>query len=415
MGLFRWPAAGACRVVAAIEVPPVGPAAAAAKLVLATRLDCASTQIGRTQFLNAILMRLTSLVVLAMAVPCDAKAGGEVFGDARLWSVHLRVSREGWNFMHPTLAGRGGGLEGFIQALRRGSASQPASGADGKRLPPNVYGYDFAYVRATARMDGVTYHDVGLRFSGNASYRSASDIPKRSFKIDFDRFVAGQTFQKVKTLNLHNNSYDPECLREWLAYWTFRQLGVPAPRTAFAVVYLTVDGLYDELYLGLYNLVEQVERKAFSQAPFCIRGWDVAQAGASAGFAVPGIPWRAVVGLRAAVQSQNRRDAGTTTAVYRLHAAAERRRRRDIRLGHRLLRRSRRVHAIPGCQRHALQPGQLPARAPQLLHLPRPGRRADVLDSVGCASLDAFRRGTTARCFPSNAHGRATTASASAS
>jgi hypothetical protein len=48
--------------------------------------------------------------------------------------------------------------------------------------------------------------------------------------------------------------------REALAYAIFRAAGVPAPRTAFAEVTITVPGRYDKEYMGLYIVVEQVNK-----------------------------------------------------------------------------------------------------------------------------------------------------------
>src|SRR5262249_36408053 len=49
--------------------------------------------------------------------------------------------------------------------------------------------------------------------------------------------------------------------REVLAYSVFRAAGVPAPRTAFAEVTLTVPGKYDREYVGLYAVVESVDKR----------------------------------------------------------------------------------------------------------------------------------------------------------
>jgi spore coat protein CotH len=54
---------------------------------------------------------------------------------------------------------------------------------------------------------------------------------------------------------------DPAKGREVLAYSVFRAAGVPAPRTAFAEVTLTVPGKYDKEYLGLYSVVENVDKR----------------------------------------------------------------------------------------------------------------------------------------------------------
>ena len=54
---------------------------------------------------------------------------------------------------------------------------------------------------------------------------------------------------------------DPAKGREVLAFSVFRAAGVPAPRTAFAEVTLTVPGKHDKEFLGLYAVVENVDRR----------------------------------------------------------------------------------------------------------------------------------------------------------
>src|SRR6185437_14609548 len=61
------------------------------------------------------------------------------------------------------------------------------------------------------------------------------------------------------------SAFDPSELRETLAFALFRELHVPAPRTSFAAVYLTVPGLYQNEYLGLYTLVEEVDKHFLKQ------------------------------------------------------------------------------------------------------------------------------------------------------
>jgi hypothetical protein len=80
-------------------------------------------------------------------------------------------------------------------------------------------------------------------------------------KIDFDRFVEGGRFAGLETLNLSNTTYDLSQLRESLAFWLYRKLDVPASRTGFALVYLTVAGKFDREYLGLYTLIEEVDHQ----------------------------------------------------------------------------------------------------------------------------------------------------------
>ncbi len=48
-------------------------------------------------------------------------------------------------------------------------------------------------------------------------------------------------------------------MNEVLSYRLFRDAGVPAPRTAYARVYVSVPHLHDRRYFGLYSLVENVD------------------------------------------------------------------------------------------------------------------------------------------------------------
>jgi len=116
----------------------------------------------------------------------------------------------------------------------------------------------FPYVKCTIRFGDEVYEDVGLRFKGNSS--SMVKGLKKSFKFKFDKFEKKQRFHGFKKLNFQNGFRDPSLLREKLAYDLFSEAGVPASRATFAKLYLTIDGHYDDEYIGLYTLVEQVDK-----------------------------------------------------------------------------------------------------------------------------------------------------------
>lgn len=90
---------------------------------------------------------------------------------------------------------------------------------------------------------------------------------KRSLKVDIDRLDDAARFHGLKSLTISNRVLDPSQCREALAYSVYRAAGVPAPRTAFAEVTLTVAGKYDQEYVGLYTLIESVD-KNFLQLNF---------------------------------------------------------------------------------------------------------------------------------------------------
>jgi hypothetical protein len=55
-------------------------------------------------------------------------------------------------------------------------------------------------------------------------------------------------------------------MNETIAHRTFREANVPAPRTSYARVYVTVPGKFDRRYLGLYSIVENVDKQFIENA-----------------------------------------------------------------------------------------------------------------------------------------------------
>ena len=92
---------------------------------------------------------------------------------------------------------------------------------------------------------------VGVRLKGNSSYMHPGD--KKSFKIDFNKFISGQNYDGLKKLNFSNGFKDPTCMREKLFFDVCREVGVAAPRASFAEV--TFNG---EPW-GFYTVVEQID------------------------------------------------------------------------------------------------------------------------------------------------------------
>lgn len=124
----------------------------------------------------------------------------------------------------------------------------------------SMMGIEFQYVHADLEFEGQTFKDVGLRYKGNGTFVESRASLKRSLKIDLNQYVKGQKLAGVATLNLHNNVTDASMMNEVLAFRAFRDAQVPAPRTAFARVFVTVPGKYDRQYFGLYSLVENVDK-----------------------------------------------------------------------------------------------------------------------------------------------------------
>lgn len=107
------------------------------------------------------------------------------------------------------------------------------------------------YVKGDLMIDGAEIKSIGVRLKGQSSWQIPSD--KKSIKIDFDEYL-DQKFDGLDKLNLNNGFSDPTFLREKLFYEHCNAIGLPAPRTNFAVVYI------NNIYFGLYTVVEEVEK-----------------------------------------------------------------------------------------------------------------------------------------------------------
>ena len=147
-----------------------------------------------------------------------------------LWTIRLTLGREDWSAMEP-------------EEVRR----------------PGVFRIDYPWRSGTLECDGEILTDVAVRFKGNSSFNSARGGLKRPFKLDFNRDHPGRTFRGLKRLSLNNNFNDATQFREALAYEVYRRAGLPASRTAFARVYLTLTSERTNEFLGLYTLVEAVD------------------------------------------------------------------------------------------------------------------------------------------------------------
>src|SRR5258706_5222225 len=123
----------------------------------------------------------------------------------------------------------------------------------------SAFGIDFPTVHADLQFENVTFKDVAVRYKGNGTFVESRNALKRSFKIELNKFVKGQKLADVVTLNLHNCVTDASFMNEVLSHRLFHDAGVPAPRTAYARLYVTVPQKHDHQYFGLYSLVENVD------------------------------------------------------------------------------------------------------------------------------------------------------------
>ncbi len=152
------------------------------------------------------------------------------------------------------------GLEKIHNPAGGGMASMLLA-PDGKRNGISfALGVEFEYVHADLEFEGHLLPDVGVRYKGNGTFMESRDSLKRSLKIDLNKFVKGQSLGDVTMLTLQNNVTDGSLMNEVLAYRLYRDAGVPAPRTAYAKVFVTVPGKYERQFLGLYSMTEAVDK-----------------------------------------------------------------------------------------------------------------------------------------------------------
>jgi putative membrane-bound dehydrogenase-like protein len=175
--------------------------------------------------------------------------GKDIFGVTKVWAVHLEIPAKEYEAMQPPAGGFG----------FPGAPPAPPAAGEKRDSERNLFGTEFRWAKGDFSAEGQTCKGVGVRYAGEITYFASAQGLKRPLKIDFAKF-GDQRFHGLTSLHLHAMPLDPSKGREALAYSVFRAAGVPAPRTAFAEVTLTVPGKYDKEYLGLYAVVENVDR-----------------------------------------------------------------------------------------------------------------------------------------------------------
>jgi spore coat protein CotH len=191
----------------------------------------------------------SAILASTPAVAENANSPGDrVFGTAKVAQFHLTLDDKQFTAMTP--------------------ANSPAFGPPGSRQPRrlsegshrNTFGVEFSWVHGELSFNDKSLADVAVRYKGNYTYMASARLLKKSLKVDLNRFVAGQKLDGLTMLNFHCGVSDPFQLREAMSYAIFRDANVPAPRTSFAELTLTVPGKYDRELVGLFTLVEQVNR-----------------------------------------------------------------------------------------------------------------------------------------------------------
>lgn len=114
-------------------------------------------------------------------------------------------------------------------------------------------GHDpYSYVLADVDYDDQHFSGVGVRIKGRLG--SLRYLPgKSAFKVDFLQFGGTDKLDGLEKLNLNNMVQDSAKVHELAAYQAYELVGIPAPRVAYAQVWLNGEDY------GLYTVVEDYD------------------------------------------------------------------------------------------------------------------------------------------------------------
>ncbi len=208
---------------------------------------------------------LLLMIWMASQMRSGAHPSDELFGLDKVWHIHLELTGSEWARLQPP-EGLAPGPFAVLQAFAglMGDAAEGGNLHSEKSSRPGLAGYvgvDHQYGRGTVTIADQVLENVGIRFKGNGSFLVGRMVDKFSFKIDFNEYDDDLEYLGLTKINLNSNVTDDSMLREALSYELFRDAGLVASRVAWARVSLTVPGQIDNKDLGIYSIVEQVDKR----------------------------------------------------------------------------------------------------------------------------------------------------------
>lgn len=122
------------------------------------------------------------------------------------------------------------------------------------------------YVAGTLTFEGEKISPIGIRYKGSigafvgclsgldaANPSGYKTCTKLSMQLKINWLDPDSKFYGLKKIQLHSQNLDPSQMHERLAYYLFRVMGVPAPRSVHARV------IVNGQYMGLFALTEEVD------------------------------------------------------------------------------------------------------------------------------------------------------------
>jgi spore coat protein H len=181
----------------------------------------------------------------------------QLYRTTNIWPVHLTFTREQWKALEPKRIKL---LPDFILPDNRILLRNPEARRSGIL---GVLGREYHWSQAECEFGQVVFTNVATRVKGNI----ASLLSKRPFKLDLNKFVRGQKLGGLDELTFDSLVFDYSCMNEALAYEFFRDAEVPAPRTAYAWLSVSVAKRWERKPMGLY-LMEEAVGEAFAAERF---------------------------------------------------------------------------------------------------------------------------------------------------
>lgn len=204
--------------------------------------------VRRVLCVGLVLLAVVATRAQQKAIDAAGFTPDDFFQPTRVWTAHLSFTEEQWNAMQPVQGSRG--------AIRGGGMQGPLGARNGVTA---MQGIEFDYVHADLELDEKKFTDVAVRYKGNQTFMASRSSGKISLKVDLNKYVKGQKLAGLSTINFENDINDLGWMTEAVSYRLYRDAGVPAPRTSYARVYITVPGRFSRAYFGLYSVLENVD------------------------------------------------------------------------------------------------------------------------------------------------------------
>lgn len=181
------------------------------------------------------------------------RSASDLYQTTNIWLAHVSFTAEQWAALKPR---RIDPLPFFMQADGQVLLRNPQAQRSGLA---GVLGFDFHWAAGDFEFGDGRFTNVAVRVKGNGTYLGSLYGDKHPFKVDFNKFAQGQKLGGMDEFTFNNLVNDHSCLSDALAYEFFREAGVPASRTAYAYVSMSVEGQWQRKPIGLYVMVEPVD------------------------------------------------------------------------------------------------------------------------------------------------------------